>query len=121
MQTELERLNQAWIDAWLAKDVAAIEARMAAEYTYIAPSGQVMDRERILAIVRSPGYRLDRATSSEVHITEFEGSAILLRRSQASGSYDGQAFTEDHRCTSVWLRRRGAWQLAWEHCSPIAP
>jgi len=51
----------------------------------------------------------------------FEDSAIILRRSQSSGSYDGQAFTEDHRCSSVWLRRRGAWQLAWEHCSQIAP
>lgn len=121
MKAELERMNHAWIDAWLAKDVAAIEARMAAEYTYIAPNGQVLDRERILAIVRSPSYRLDRAASSEVHITEFEDSAILVRRSQASGSYDGRAFTEDHRCSSVWLRRRGAWQLAWEHCSPIAP
>jgi len=119
--SELERLNQAWLEAWLAKDAAAIEAMMAPEYVYIAPNGRVMDRERILAIVRSPTYRLDRATGSEVHITRFEDSAIILRRSQSSGSYDGQAFTEDHRCSSVWLRRRGAWQLAWEHCSQIAP
>jgi hypothetical protein len=118
---ELERLNHAWLEAWLARDVAAIEGMMAPEYTYVAPNGRVMDRERILAIVRSPGYRLDRATGSDVHITQLEDSAIVLRRSQSSGSYDGQAFTEDHRCTSVWLRRRGAWQLAWEHCSPIAP
>ena len=121
MQAELERLNREWIDAWLAKDVATIEARMAPEYTYIAPNGQVLDRERILAIVRSPAYRLDRATSSEVHVTLFQDSAILLRRSQSAGSYDGQAFTEDHRCTAVWFLRRGAWQLVWEHCSPIAP
>jgi uncharacterized protein (TIGR02246 family) len=118
---EIERLNQAWLDAWLTKDAAAIQAMMAPEYTYIAPNGQVMDRDRILAIVRSPSYRLDRAKGSEVHVTRFKDSAIVLRRSQSSGSYDGQAFTEDHRCTSVWLRRRKAWRLAWEHCSPIAP
>ena len=118
-EPELERLNHAWLEAWLAKDAGAIEAMMAPEYTYIAPNGQVMDRERILAIVRSPSYRLDRSTGSEVHITRFEDSAIVLRRSQSSGSYDGQAFTEDHRCTAVWWHRRGAWQLAWEHCSPI--
>jgi hypothetical protein len=121
VQPELERLNHVWINAWLAKDVAAIEALMAPEYTYIAPNGQVLDRERILAIVRSRSYRLDRATGSEVHITRFKDSAIILRRLQGSGSYDGQAFTDDHRCSSVWLRRRRAWQLAWEHCSPIAP
>ena len=118
---ELERVNRAWIDAWLAKDAAAIEALMAPEYTYVAPNGQVLDRDRILGIVRASSYRLDRATSSEVRITRLEGSAIVLRRMQSAGSYDGQAFTDDHRCSSVWLLRRGAWQLAWEHCSPIAP
>ena len=121
MSADLERVNHAWINAWLVKDAATIEALMAPEYTYIAPNGQVMDRDRILGIVRAPSYRLDRATSSEVHITRLEDSAIILRRMQGSGSYDGQAFTDDHRCSSVWVRRRGAWQLAWEHCSPIAP
>ena len=120
VRAELERLSHAWINAWLTKDVAAIEARMAPEYTYIAPNGQVLDRQRILAIVRSPGYRLDRSTSSEVQITPFTDSAIVLRRAHSSGSHEGQAFTEDHRCSSVWLRRQGVWQLAWEHCSAIA-
>jgi hypothetical protein len=119
--SQLERLNEAWLKAWLAKDAATIEAMMAPEYTYIAPNGQVLDRERILAVVRSPSYRLDRSTGSEVQITRFKDSAIVLRRSKSSGSYDGQAFTEDHRCSAVWLRRRGVWKLAWEHCSPIAP
>jgi hypothetical protein len=117
----LERLNRAWLAAWLAKDDAAIDALMAPEYTYIGPNGQVMDRTRILAIVRSPTYRLDRASGSEVHITRFKDSAIVLRRSRSSGSYDGHAFTEDHRCTAVWRRRRGAWRLAWEHSSAIEP
>ena len=121
MQAELERLNHAWLDAWLAKDAAAIEAMMAAEYTYIAPNGQVLDRARILAIVRSPSYRLDRATGSEVRITVFEDSAIVLRRSQSSGSFNGHAFIEDHRCSAVWVRQGGTWRLGWEHCSAIAP
>ena len=121
VHTEIERLNHSWLEAWLAKDAATIEAMMAPEYTYIAPNGQVMDRARILAIVRSPGYRLDRSTGSEVRVTVFKDSAIVLRRSQSAGSFDGQAFTEDHRCTSLWVRRAGAWQLGWEHCSPIAP
>ena len=37
---DLERLNQAWLEAWLAKDDAAIEAMMAPEYTYIAPTAR---------------------------------------------------------------------------------
>ena len=117
MRVELERLNHGWLNAWLAKDAVAIEAMMAPEYSYIAPHGQVMDRARILAIVRSPGYRLDRSTGSEVRVTVFKDSAIVLRRSQSAGSLDGHPFIEDHRCTSVWVRQGGTWQLGWEHCS----
>ena len=121
MHTELERLNQAWLNAWLTKVAATIEAMMAPAYTYIAPNGQVQDRARILEIVRSPSYRLDRATGSEVRVTVFKDSAIVLRRSQSSGSFDGHAFTEDHRCSSVWVRQGTTWQLGWEHCSAITP
>src|SRR5688500_11143628 len=92
--------SHAWINAWLAKDATTIETMMAPEYTYVAPNGQVLDRDRILGIVRAPSYRLDRATSSEVRITRLKDSATVLRRMQGSGSYDGQAFTDDHRCRS---------------------
>jgi len=121
VQPELERLSRAWTDAWLAKDAAVIEALMAPEYTYIGPNGRIQDRERILAVVRSPTYRLDRTTRSEVRIVRFKDSAVILSRSQSAGSYEGQAFTEDHRCSSVWVLREGTWRLAWEHSSAIAP
>ena len=121
MQPEIEQLGRAWTDAWLAKDAAAIEALMAPEYTYIGPNGRIQDRERILAVVRSPTYRLDRTTRSEVRIVRFKDSAVVLSRAQSAGSYEGQSFTEDHRCSSVWVLREGTWRLAWEHSSAIAP
>jgi uncharacterized protein (TIGR02246 family) len=121
VEPEIERLSGAWLEAWIAKDAPAIESLMAPEYTYVAPNGQVMDRERILAIVRAPSYRLDRATRSDVQVVRLGDSAIGLSRMQSAGSYEGQPFTDDHRCSAVWVRRRDAWLLAWEHCSPIAP
>ncbi len=58
MMTELERLNDTWNKAWLEKDVATVEQLMASEYAYIAPNGQVLDRDAILQIIRSPSYEL---------------------------------------------------------------
>ena len=41
--------------------------RLAAEdYLYVAPNGSTLDRQAILAIIRSPSYRLDQGTRSEI-------------------------------------------------------
>ena len=120
MQAEIERLSGAWSAAWFEKDATTVEALMAPEYAYVAPNGQVLDRATILGIIRSPSYRLERGTRTEVRITLLgRDTAVRVDRWQGSGSYQGTPFTDDHRCTAVWVRRDGAWRVAWEHCSAI--
>jgi uncharacterized protein (TIGR02246 family) len=121
MRPELERLSQEWNRAWLKKDTNTVEALMAAEYAYVAPNGQVLDRASILAIIRSPTFRLERGTRTEVTISALgQDTAIMTDRWQGSGSYDGKPFTDDHRCSFVCVHRDGRWLVAWEHCSAIA-
>jgi uncharacterized protein (TIGR02246 family) len=122
MHVELELLMQTWNDAWLKKDADTVAALMAPEYGYVAPTGQVVDRAAILAIIKSPSYQLDRGTRTEVKIAPIgRDSAIIVDRWRGTGSYEGRSFTDDHRCTTVCVWRGGAWQIAWEHCSTIAP
>lgn len=118
----LEELNRAWNQAWLDKDAAAVERLMAPGYAYVAPGGQVLDREAVLAIVRSPAYRPARGTRTEVQLRSLgPDTATLVNRWQGSGTYEGRPYTDDHRCTMVCVRRGRAWQVAAEHCSAITP
>ena len=48
MIDELRRLNDTWNRAWLEKHVAAVEHLMADDYVYVAPDGQVLNRQAIL-------------------------------------------------------------------------
>jgi hypothetical protein len=115
------RLAQAWNDAWLKKDVGAVDALMASEYRYVAPDGRVFDRAAMLAIVRSPGYRLDRGTRTEASIIALgERAAAIVDRWQGSGSYEGRPFTDDHRCTLLCVQRGGGWLVAGGHCTAIS-
>ena len=116
---DLERLNQMWEQAWLDKDVALVEKLMADEYVYIAPNGQMLDREAILKIIRSPSYHLDNGTRTEVIIKPVgEDAAVLVHRSQAEGRFEGNSFKDDHRCTMLCVRRGGEWRVILEQCSP---
>jgi uncharacterized protein (TIGR02246 family) len=118
MSSELQRVSERWFQAWLDKDAATIEQLVAADYVYTAPSGLTMDREAILKVIRSPGYRLDRGTRTEVVVRLLGRDAGVVRhRYQGAGSLAGASFTDDHRGLMVWEKQAGEWRLVVEQNS----
>ena len=118
MLSELHRLSERWFQAWLDKDAPTVERLMAEDYLYVAPNGLVLDRQAILAVIRSPSYRLDHGTRTEVVVRAVgrEG-AVVRHRYQGAGSFEGTAFTDDQRCVMVWEKQAGQWRLVMEQCS----
>ena len=118
MVSELHDLGERWFQAWLDRDAATVERLMAEDYLYVGPSGFILDRQAILAIIRSPSYRLDQGTRTEVVIRALGAEAAVERhRYQGAGSFEGTAFTDDHRGVMVWERHAGEWRLVMEQCS----
>jgi hypothetical protein len=110
-------LNERWLRAWFEKDAAVIERLAADDYVYIGPTGIVLDRQAILRIIRSPGYRLDHGQRSDVIIRPLGADAAIVRhRWRGTGSFDGKPFTDDQRGVAVWQRRDGIWQIVLEQC-----
>lgn len=119
MIAELERLNEIWSRAWLEKDAATVDKLMGSEYVYIAPNGQVLERQVILEIIRSPSYRLYQGARTEVVVKPLGSDvAAVVHRWQGEGTFDGKSFKDDHRCTMVCARRNDQWQVVLEQCSP---
>jgi uncharacterized protein (TIGR02246 family) len=118
MLSAVHSLNERWNQAWLEKDAATVDCLMAADYTYVAPNGSVLDRDAILAIIRSPTYRLDYATRTEVLVRALgQEAAVVRHRSQAAGSFEGTPFTDDHKCVMVCERQAGEWRVVMEQHS----
>jgi hypothetical protein len=118
MLSELHGLNERWNRAWLEKDAGTVERLMADDYIYVAPNGLTLDRQAILAIIRSPSYRLDQATRTGVVVRSMGHEAAVVRhRSQAAGSFEGTSFTDDHTCVMVCEKQAGEWQIVMEQHS----
>jgi uncharacterized protein (TIGR02246 family) len=118
MVSELQAFNERWNQAWLDKDAAAVERLTAEDYFYVAPNGLTLDRQAILAIIRSPSYRLDYATRTEVVVRALGQEAAVVRyRSRAAGSFEGTSFTDDYRCVMVCEKQDGQWRIVLEQCS----
>jgi hypothetical protein len=78
----------------------------------------VLDYQAILAVIRSPTYRLEHGGHTEVEVRAVGRDAAVVRhRWQGGGSYEGNSFTDDQRCVRVWERRDGQWRLVAEQCS----
>jgi hypothetical protein len=120
LRQELEQLRKTWNAAWLENDSATVDKLMAAEYAYIAPNGQVLDRSAIMGVIRSPSYKINSGTWTELQAPLLsKDAAILLDRWQGTGTFNGSTFTDDHRCSRICLRRNGTWQIVFEQASPM--
>lgn len=118
MLSELHSLCARWFQAWLEKDAATVERLMAEDYVYVGPAGLTLDRQAILAVIRSPSYRLNHGTRTEVVVRALGHDAAVERhRYQGTGSFEGNSFTDDHRCVMVWEKHAGEWRLVFEQCS----
>jgi uncharacterized protein (TIGR02246 family) len=118
MLSELHGLSERWFQAWLENDAATVERLMADDYIYVGPNGLTLDRQAILAIIRSPSYRLDHGTRTEVVVrTVGQEAAVVRHRYQGAGSFEGTSFTDDHWCVMVWEKHAGEWRLVMEQCS----
>jgi uncharacterized protein (TIGR02246 family) len=118
MFPELLGLSERWFEAWREKDDVTIERLMADDYLYVAPNGMILDRQRILAIVRSPSYRLDQGKRTDVVVRPLGADAAVVRhRYQGSGSFEGTTFTDDQRGVAIWEKQDGKWRLVMEQSS----
>ena len=122
MSSELHGLSERWFQAWLEKDAATVERLAADDYIYVAPNGSILDRPAILAIIRSPSYRLDHGKRTEVVVrglgeTRGHDAAVVRHHYQGAGSFEGTSFTDDQRCVMIWEKHAGEWRLVMEQCS----
>jgi ketosteroid isomerase-like protein len=118
MLSQLHGLDERWYQAWPGKDAATVERLMADDYIYFAPNGLVLDRQTVLAIIRSPRYRLDHGRRTEVVVRAVGHDAVVVRhRWRGDGSFEGTSFGDDNRCVMVWEKRAGERRLVMDQCS----
>ena len=106
--------------AWNRKDVTSVERALAASYVYFSSKGDVSSRQRTIDLLRSPGYILNSAERTEVEVHRTGKTAIVSSRWRGHGSYNGEEFRDDQRCSIVLVQAGRSWKVLAEHCTQIA-
>ena len=118
-EREVRSIIAAFDSAWNRRDTVAVGRMLPAGYQYFTSTGQVWPRARVLSLVGSPKYRIDRADRSEIVPRVLGRTAIVSTRWRGAGEYDGKPFVDDQRCTLTLGKRDTAWELLAEHCTQI--
>ena len=103
-----------YFDALVAGDVERIEELLTNEFLIVdVMSGGVVDRPSFIAALRDGLVGFERVHLVERVTRRYGDTAIIVGRTEMSGSFDGARFAAASRYTHVLLRERdGRWRLA---------
>jgi ketosteroid isomerase-like protein len=108
--------------AWNHRDTTTVAALLADDYTYFSSTGRLLPRAETLGFLASSDYILETAERSELEVTYLtRETAVVSSRWRGHGTWQGEPFSDDQRCSLVLGRAAGRWQLVAEHCTQIEP
>jgi ketosteroid isomerase-like protein len=108
-----------WLLAHLHLDIPALERLMDPDYLQIAPGGDTVNREQVLASFRSGERHWNEAHSDEHHVRVYGNTAVVVGRWRARGENAGRSFDYQARFVSVWVRRDREWRMVSVQSTPI--
>ena len=112
--SEAELAEDRFFEALVAGDVEQVEEVLAEDFLIVdIMSGGVVDRPSFIAALRDRLLEFDGVRLVE-RLTRHHGdAAIIVGRTEMSGSFDAASFAVASRYTHVFLRQRdGRWRLA---------
>lgn len=115
-------LEQKLASAWVTGDRAFIESLLAADWTVIDPSGQLLTRQQVLdeAFVTSDR-TITAMTVDDVRVREFGDVVVATGRTRATGAYRGESASVVLRFTDVFVDREGRWQVVASQGTIVTP
>jgi ketosteroid isomerase-like protein len=114
IEQELLKVNQAYDNALVRGDAAALDRLYSDEFVYTTPDGEVRDKSQQLAFTRSGDLRLESGRSDDVKVRVYGNTAVMTGRFTATGKFKDRVIDIQERYTAVWVKRRGTWQLVAE-------
>ncbi len=116
---QLKAQSDAWDQAIIRKDRAAIEANMAADFRQIDGRGNVETKTSFVEGLVSPDLVIDPYTVEDFEVRVYGDTALLSGRTRMTGKYEGQPFKSHYRYIDVYVKRGGAWKIVSVQISRI--
>jgi ketosteroid isomerase-like protein len=117
---EVLAVAQAFDDAQLHADRAALERLLAPDYLLVHGSGKVGGRDDFIAGFTDPHTHLEPfAITDRLFLRPDPDTAIVGGEARVRGTTDGRPFVQHFRYADIFARRAGAWQVVYTQVTPL--
>jgi len=117
---QIEQLENAWRNAVLHGNIAAMDGLLADDYMAITPTGILQSKEQALASLRSGTVRFNSLDVSDRKIRIYGTTALVTSRADVTGTGPEGSMSGSYRYTRVYVRDvRGVWRIVSFEASKI--
>jgi len=115
------RLEQAWQDALISSDVAALDKLYAETMIYTHSNGSVDDKKSYIESIRSGAAKYQSMTRDEIKVQVFGDSAIVTCHWQVSSVSGTKVNNTNARYLHFYTRQGGKWRMVAHQATRIIP
>ena len=117
---EIDRMEDAWRDALLRRDAAAISQMVAEDYIGISPSGILQTKDQLVTELHNGVMQIRSLEFSDRKVRFYGTTALVTSRADVSGATSDGDITGSYRYTHVWVRdNKGQWRIVSFEASRI--
>ena len=120
-QQALIELEQAWNEAFYAKDIAFLEKILADEFIATYDDGSRGDKARELALATAFNQQVESAIQDEFKVRVYGSTAVVWFTLRLVGIRQGQRAEVAFRYTDVWVLNDGEWQCVSTQSTKVDP
>jgi len=118
-ETKILALENAWNQAQIHHDAAALGTLLPETFVYTDYDGTVMTKAQFLADLKDPNYAATLVANENEHVFTYDNAAIVTGTYHTKGKYKGTPFEHWGRFTDTWIRQNGLWQCVASHTNLI--
>ena len=111
----LEALNAAWLNAYVTRDAAALDAILAEEFVVTYGGGRQVGRDRLLARLADPSQAIVSVRWENLNVQIVGDTGIVTARSILRLRGDDGESEVRNDYADVYVRRNGRWQAVAAH------
>ncbi len=116
-EAQLVALENAWNQAELHNDPAALKLLLTDDFIITEPDGELMTKGQLMATTADRSYHYDVLVSQGYRVRVYGPVAVVTGTYHEKGSSKGKHFDRRGRFTDTWLKSGGGWQCAASHDS----
>jgi ketosteroid isomerase-like protein len=107
---QLKALENAWSDAVLKHDAAALDAILEDSLVETSPTGTVSNKAMDLADLKAGEPKLESFSPDNMKVHVYGNAAVVTGRFTLKGTYKGKDISGTGRFTDTFVKRNGKWR-----------